>query len=163
MCHLIWLLSRKYGTVWYHPASSKLWYLTLYLLLIFRKNWLARLSLSVRVKPALFGLLCDCVECTFHVNSYGPLSSVDACGSLALVTCCADSGTTSSTVGPRLRLLSVAPPTVSQFSSSPWSTGSDDGISCDSSKLNYQHARHHCDNPPRKILYYRLRPIQFGH
>jgi hypothetical protein len=28
MCHLIWLLSRKYGTVWYHPASSKLWYLT---------------------------------------------------------------------------------------------------------------------------------------
>jgi hypothetical protein len=28
MCHLIWLLSRKYGTVWYYPASSKLWYLT---------------------------------------------------------------------------------------------------------------------------------------
>jgi hypothetical protein len=28
MCHLVWLLSRKYGTVWYHPASSKLWYLT---------------------------------------------------------------------------------------------------------------------------------------
>jgi hypothetical protein len=28
MCHLIWLRSRKYGTVWYHPASSKLWYLT---------------------------------------------------------------------------------------------------------------------------------------
>jgi hypothetical protein len=28
MCHPIWLLSRKYGTVWYRPASSKLWYLT---------------------------------------------------------------------------------------------------------------------------------------
>jgi hypothetical protein len=28
MCHPIWLYSRKYGTVWYHPASSKLWYLT---------------------------------------------------------------------------------------------------------------------------------------
>jgi hypothetical protein len=28
MCHFIWLCSRKYGTVWYHPASSKLWYLT---------------------------------------------------------------------------------------------------------------------------------------
>jgi hypothetical protein len=28
MCHLVWLLSRKYGTVLYHPASSKLWYLT---------------------------------------------------------------------------------------------------------------------------------------
>jgi hypothetical protein len=27
MCHLVWLLSRKYGTVWYHLASSKLWYL----------------------------------------------------------------------------------------------------------------------------------------
>jgi hypothetical protein len=28
MCHPIWLYGRKYGTVWYHPASSKLWYLT---------------------------------------------------------------------------------------------------------------------------------------
>jgi hypothetical protein len=28
MCHPIWLYSRKYGTVWYHPARSKLWYLT---------------------------------------------------------------------------------------------------------------------------------------
>jgi hypothetical protein len=28
MCHPTWLLSRKFGTVWYHPASSKLWYLT---------------------------------------------------------------------------------------------------------------------------------------
>jgi hypothetical protein len=28
MCHLAWLPIRKYGTVWYNPASSKLWYLT---------------------------------------------------------------------------------------------------------------------------------------
>jgi hypothetical protein len=42
-------------------------------------------------------------------------------------------------VGTGLRLLSVAPPTVSRVSSSPWSTGSDDGISCDNSRLNYQH------------------------
>jgi hypothetical protein len=28
MCHLAWLFSRKYGTVWYYPASSKFWYLT---------------------------------------------------------------------------------------------------------------------------------------
>jgi hypothetical protein len=28
MCHPIRLPSRKYGTVWYHLASSKLWYLT---------------------------------------------------------------------------------------------------------------------------------------
>jgi hypothetical protein len=41
--------------------------------------------------------------------------------------------------GVGLRLLSVAPPTVSQVSSSPWSTGSDDGISCDNSRFNCQH------------------------
>jgi hypothetical protein len=28
MCRLVWLFSRKYGTVWHQPASSKLWYLT---------------------------------------------------------------------------------------------------------------------------------------
>jgi hypothetical protein len=28
MCHPVWLFSRKYGTVWYHPACSKHWYLT---------------------------------------------------------------------------------------------------------------------------------------
>jgi hypothetical protein len=49
----------------------------------------------------------------------GLLSSVDAHGSPATVACCADSGTVSSMVGARLRLLSVAPPTVSQFSLSP--------------------------------------------
>jgi hypothetical protein len=42
-------------------------------------------------------------------------------------------------VGVGLRLLSVAPPTVSQVSSSPWSTGSNDGISCDNSSFNCQH------------------------
>jgi hypothetical protein len=41
--------------------------------------------------------------------------------------------------GVGLRLVSVAPPTVSQVSSSPWSTGSDDGISCDNSRFNCQH------------------------
>jgi hypothetical protein len=71
----------------------------------------------------------------------GPLSSSDAHGSPASVTCCAGFGTISSMTGAGLRLLSVAPPTVSQSSSSPWSAGSDDGISCDSSKFNCQHAR----------------------
>jgi hypothetical protein len=33
MCLFTWLSSRKYGTVWYHPASSKLWYLTAFHLL----------------------------------------------------------------------------------------------------------------------------------
>jgi hypothetical protein len=43
----------------------------------------------------------------------GLLSSVDARGSPAPVVCCATSGTVSSMVGAGLRLLSVAPPTVS--------------------------------------------------
>jgi hypothetical protein len=50
--------SRKYGIVWYHPASSKLWYLTTLPFVNFRKNWLARFGICSRVKPALFGLLC---------------------------------------------------------------------------------------------------------
>jgi hypothetical protein len=45
--------------------------------------------------------------------------SVDAGGLPATVASCADSGTTSSMVGAGLRLFSVAPPTVSQVSSSP--------------------------------------------
>jgi hypothetical protein len=47
------------------------------------------------------------------------LSSVGAGGSPILVACCADSGMTYSTMGAGLRLLSVAPPTVSQSSSPP--------------------------------------------
>jgi hypothetical protein len=68
-------------------------------------------------------------------------SSDDAHGSSASVACCVGFGTTSSTVGAGLRLLSVAPPMVSQSSSSPWSAGSDDRISYDNSKFNCQHAR----------------------
>jgi hypothetical protein len=47
------------------------------------------------------------------------LSAPAARRSPVLVACCADFGTTSSTVGAGLRLLSVAPPTVSQSSSPP--------------------------------------------
>jgi hypothetical protein len=59
MCHPIWLLSRKYGTVWYYPASSKLWYLTALSFVNFQEkiDWHV-LLLFARVKPALFGLLC---------------------------------------------------------------------------------------------------------
>jgi hypothetical protein len=53
------------------------------------------------------------------VEGSGLPSSVDAGGSPTPVACCADSGTISSTVGAGLRLLSVAPPTVSQLSSAP--------------------------------------------
>jgi hypothetical protein len=52
-------------------------------------------------------------------EGFGFLSSVDARGSSATAACCAASGTVASVVGAGLRLLSVAPPTVSQVSSSP--------------------------------------------
>jgi hypothetical protein len=74
------------------------------------------------------------------VEGSGLLSSTDGHGSLVTVACCAASGTDAIVVGAGLWLLSVAPPTVSQVSSSPWSTGSDRGISCDNSRLNCQHA-----------------------
>jgi hypothetical protein len=38
MRHPIWLFSRKYGTVWYHPASSKLWYLTAFSFVNFQEK-----------------------------------------------------------------------------------------------------------------------------
>jgi hypothetical protein len=47
----------------------------------------------------------------------GLLSYADARGSTVPVACCAISGTVSSTAGAGLRLLSVAPPTMSQLSS----------------------------------------------
>jgi hypothetical protein len=49
----------------------------------------------------------------------GLLSSAEACGSAVTSVCCAICGTVSSTVGAGLRLLSVAPPTVSHSSPSP--------------------------------------------
>jgi hypothetical protein len=58
--------------------------------------------------------------------------SVDVGGSPAPVACCADSDMIYSMVGGGLQLLSVAPPTMFQLSSSLRSTGSDDGISCNS-------------------------------
>jgi hypothetical protein len=70
----------------------------------------------------------------------GLLSSADACGSAVTGVCCAICGTVSFTVGARLMLLSVTPPTVSQSSPPPSSAGLDDGISCDNSKFNCQHA-----------------------
>jgi hypothetical protein len=53
------------------------------------------------------------------VEGSGLPSFVDEGGSPAPVACCADSGTISLTVGVGLGLLSVAPLTVSQSSSSP--------------------------------------------
>jgi hypothetical protein len=68
----------------------------------------------------------------------GLLSSADACESPTSAACCAAFGTTTPVVRAGLTLLSVAPPTVSQVSSSPWSTGSEGGISCDNTRFNCQ-------------------------
>jgi hypothetical protein len=80
--------------------------------------------LAILTSPASTGASSSTWAITSSTTSVvaegsGLLSAVDARGSLALLACCADSGTTSSTVGDRLRLLSVGPPTVSQLSSSP--------------------------------------------
>jgi hypothetical protein len=50
-------------------------------------------------------------------------------------------GLTSVMVGAGLRFLSAGPPTVSQSPSSPWSTGSEGGISCKHSGISCQHTQ----------------------
>jgi hypothetical protein len=55
ICHSNWLYSHKYGTVRYHPASSR-FYLTFFILYQFQGKWTVTLSDSdaraTRVKPA---------------------------------------------------------------------------------------------------------------
>jgi hypothetical protein len=59
MCHLVWLLGRKYGTVWYHPASSKLWYLTSSSFVNFQEKLTGTSSLLfARAKPAFRLAVC---------------------------------------------------------------------------------------------------------
>jgi hypothetical protein len=80
--------------------------------------------LEISTNPTSVGASCSAWATTSSITPVvaegsGLFSSVDAHGSAATVAYCAVSGTTSSTVGAGLRLLSVAPPTVSQLSSSP--------------------------------------------
>jgi hypothetical protein len=56
MCHPIWLCSRKYGTVWYHPASSKLWYLTTLSFVNFQEKLTGTSRDSLRVRSQLVRL-----------------------------------------------------------------------------------------------------------
>jgi hypothetical protein len=58
ICHLTWLSSRKYGTVWYHPASSKLWYLTTLSFVNFQGKLTGTLWNMLVCEASLFGLLC---------------------------------------------------------------------------------------------------------
>jgi hypothetical protein len=67
-------------------------------------------------------------------NSHGRLSTPR--NNWGLVVNCA---TSSSTVGAGLRLAPAGSPTVSQSPSSPWSTGSEGGISCKHSEFSCQH------------------------
>jgi hypothetical protein len=56
MCHPIWLCSRKYGTVWYHPASSKLWYLNTFPFVNFQEKLTGTSCDSLRVWSQLIRL-----------------------------------------------------------------------------------------------------------
>jgi hypothetical protein len=59
MCHLVWLFSRKYGTVWYHRASSKLWCLTSLSFVNFQEKLTGTSSLLfARAKPPFRLAVC---------------------------------------------------------------------------------------------------------
>jgi hypothetical protein len=60
ICHLDWLHGRKYGTVWYHPASSMFYLIFFTSLSVSGKiDWYASgFTPGSRVKPVLLGLLC---------------------------------------------------------------------------------------------------------
>jgi hypothetical protein len=75
-------------------------------------------------------------------------STVGAYGSTTVVDRCVNCDTSSSTVGAGLRLLSAGSPIVSQSSSSPWSTGSKGGISCE--QRNFVVSVHNVARPPRR-------------
>jgi hypothetical protein len=70
--------SRKYGTVWYHPASSKLWYLTVLSFVNFRKiDW--HTLESVRVLSQLRSACCVLgAGCGFCVNTRHASDGIEA-------------------------------------------------------------------------------------
>jgi hypothetical protein len=55
---LTWLSSGKYGTVWYHLASSKLWYLTTLSFVNFQGKLSGTLWNLLACEASLFGLVC---------------------------------------------------------------------------------------------------------
>jgi hypothetical protein len=66
---LLGFFSRKYGTVWYHPASSKLWYLTVLSFVNFQEK-LTGTSFALCACEASFPACCVIgAECTFCVNT----------------------------------------------------------------------------------------------
>jgi hypothetical protein len=88
MCHPIWLCSRKYGTVWYHPASSKLWHLTALSFVNFQEKLTGTSHDSLRV----WSQLCSAcfvfgAGCTFCVNTMHETYS----SFIYTLTCCYNS------------------------------------------------------------------------
>jgi hypothetical protein len=82
MCHPVWLFIRKYGTVWYHPACSKLWYLTLLSFVNFQEKLTGTSSLLfARVKPACSACCVFGARCTFCVNNCVVAHRSDRCSS----------------------------------------------------------------------------------
>jgi hypothetical protein len=78
MCHLVWLLSRKYGTVWYHPASSKLWYLTSLSFVNFQEKLTGTSSLLfARAKPAFRLAVCLTLGVLFASTNPNGVGSLD--------------------------------------------------------------------------------------
>jgi hypothetical protein len=69
-------------------------------------------------------------------------SAVGVAAGSILLSATGAGGSTSVTVGAGLRLLSAGSPTVSQSPSSPWSTGSEGGMSCKHSKFCCRHTQH---------------------
>jgi hypothetical protein len=66
---LLGFFSRKYGTVWYHPASSKPWYLTALSFVNFQEK-LTGTSFALCACEASFPACCVIgAECTFCVNN----------------------------------------------------------------------------------------------
>jgi hypothetical protein len=76
MCHPIWLCSRKYGTVWYHPASSKLWYLTTLSFVNFQGNLTGTSHDSLHVWSQLVRLAV-CLALGVHLASTHGFSDAD--------------------------------------------------------------------------------------
>jgi hypothetical protein len=71
ICRSNWLHSRKYGTVWYHPASYK-FYLTIFILCQFQGKLTGTLpdsdAWAMCVKPADSACCVLGVRCWFYIN-----------------------------------------------------------------------------------------------
>jgi hypothetical protein len=90
MCHLAWLSSRKYGTVWYHPASSKRWYLTTLPFVNFQEKLTGTSSALCACEASFVRLaVCLALSALFASTAVFPLANARALQTteLELVRC----------------------------------------------------------------------------